>query len=88
MTNADQYRARAADLLARSKRETDPIIRSEWQHLARSYLHLAEQADRNSRADIVYETPQQRPATGMQQEHQQQQQQQQQQPQKPLPDKK
>ena len=84
MTNAEQYRARAADLLIRAKTETSPMIRAEWQHLAKSYLHLAEQADRNSRADIVYETPQQRPSVGMPQQHQQQQQQQQQ-PQKPEP---
>ena len=95
MTNADHNRARAADLLARAKAETDPMMRAEWQHLAKSYLHLAEQAERKSRSEVPhsevpYEVSQQRPNVGLPQQHQQQQhqQQQQQQPQPPEPHKK
>ena len=37
--------------------ETDRADKVEFENLARAYLRLAEQADRNSRTDIVYETP-------------------------------
>lgn len=72
MTTADQYRARAAELLRRARNETSPMIRSEWENLAKSYRHLAEQADRNSRMDIV--SPQRWPTDGHAQQQQQQQQ--------------
>ena len=55
MTTGDECRARAANLRARAKREAKPSIRAELEALARSYLRLAEQADRNSHTDIVYE---------------------------------
>ncbi len=71
MTTADQYRARAAELFTRARNETSPMIRSEWENLAKSYLHLAEQADRNSRTDIVYEPPQRWPTDGHAQQQQQ-----------------
>ena len=86
MTMDDQNRARAADLFARAKAETDPMMRAEWQHLAQSYLHLAEQAERKSRSEAPFEVPQHQ-NIGLPQQHQQQQQQQQQQPQKPVRDK-
>lgn len=73
MTAADEYRARAAELLKRARSEASLMIRSEWENLAKSYLHLAEQAERNSRMDIVYEPPRQSPSGGhvMQQQQQQ-----------------
>ena len=37
--------------------ETDYVSRAEFENLARAYLRLAEQAERNSQADIVYEIP-------------------------------
>ena len=30
-------------------------MRAQWANLAQCYIRLAEQADQNSRADIVYE---------------------------------
>jgi hypothetical protein len=57
MTTADQYRALAAQMRSHASHETNPILRAEWDNLARCYLRLAEQADRNSRTDIVYEAP-------------------------------
>jgi hypothetical protein len=33
----------------------NPVLRAQWAHLAQCYVRLAEQADQNSRADIVYE---------------------------------
>lgn len=57
MTPADQYRVLAARFMARSKSEQDLKLRSEWHYLAVCYLRIAEQADRNSHTDIVYEPP-------------------------------
>jgi hypothetical protein len=48
---------KAAELLERSKSERASEMRSELDHLALSYLRLADQAERNAATDIVYETP-------------------------------
>jgi hypothetical protein len=55
MTPGDEYRVRAANLKARAKREAKPSVRAELEGLAQGYLRLAEQAERNSHTDIVYE---------------------------------
>ena len=90
MTPADEYRTKAMEFAAKAQRELDRLCRLQYEMLAQSYLRLATQAEQNSRADLVYETPvgsareqQQRPAAAQQQ----QQQQQQAQPDKPSPDK-
>jgi hypothetical protein len=57
MTPADQYRTLAAQFMARAKSEQNMKLRSEWQYLAVCYLRIAEQADRNSQTDVVYEPP-------------------------------
>ena len=57
MTAGDGYRIKAVELLARANSETDPHLRIEFESLANSFLRLAEQAERNSHVDIVYETP-------------------------------
>lgn len=57
MTTGDDYRIKAAELRARARLETDPVVGAEWESLARAYLRLAEQAERNSRLDLSYETP-------------------------------
>jgi hypothetical protein len=58
MPSGDEYRALAADMMARSKREPWPsLAHTEFEYLALLYLRLADQADLNSRTDIVYETP-------------------------------
>jgi hypothetical protein len=57
MTQADQYRSRSAELTAKARTETDPAVKAEYEALALGYRRLAEQADRNSQTDIVYETP-------------------------------
>ncbi len=54
---ADQYRVLAAQFMARAKSEQNVKLRSEWQYLAVCYLRIAEQADRNSETDVVYEPP-------------------------------
>jgi len=55
MTRADQYRVRAAELHAEAKCQTNPKLRADLDNLARVYLLLAEQADRNSQLDVTYE---------------------------------
>ena len=55
MNPADQYRTRAAQLRALAQEVDSPFLRSEWQHLARCYVLLAEQADKNAHLDAVYE---------------------------------
>jgi hypothetical protein len=56
MTPTD-YRAKAAELMARAQREGNRSLRLEYKILAQSYVGLAHLAERNSRTDIVYETP-------------------------------
>jgi hypothetical protein len=55
MSPADRYRALAAHLRTRAVQEQSPMLRAQWANLAQCYVRLAEQADQNSRADIVYE---------------------------------
>jgi hypothetical protein len=67
MTTVDEYHAKANEFLAKAAREIDPLLRSEYQQLGQGYLRLAEQAERNLRSDIVYQTPS-RPAAQQQQQ--------------------
>jgi hypothetical protein len=55
MSPADRYRALAAHLRSRATQEQSLMLRTQWANLAQCYVRLAEQADQNSRADIVYE---------------------------------
>jgi hypothetical protein len=55
MAAGDQYRVRAAEFDAKAKCESNPEMQAAFEHLARSYRRLAEQADRNSLTDVVYE---------------------------------
>ena len=71
MTHGNAYRAKANEFMAKAKNESNPALRLQYEQFAQSYLRLAEQADRNQRTDIVYETPQS-PAVGIQQQQQQQ----------------
>jgi hypothetical protein len=72
MTSADHYRTLAAQCDAKAKQEADWKIRAEWEHMTRSYHRLAEQAERNARTDVTYETPLRRPAASPPAQHQQQ----------------
>jgi len=56
MPTADVYRAKAAQFLANAETETNPRLVLELQNLAHGYLRLADQADKNSHSDIVYES--------------------------------
>lgn len=51
------YRIKAAELRALAKNESDPSLKREFENLSHGYLRLAEQAERNSQLNIVYEPP-------------------------------
>jgi hypothetical protein len=55
VSTADQYRIRAAELRAKAHEERNPRLAAEYEHLAKSYIRLAEQADRNQKLDVTYE---------------------------------
>ena len=80
MTTADEYRVKAAELSALARQELNQRLQSEYERLARSYVVLAMQADRNSKTDVVYESASAKPRRDSQVVQQQQQQQQQAQP--------
>jgi hypothetical protein len=56
---ADKYRIKAAEFYAQARRATSlsPQLRVQFENLAKTYLLLAEQADRNEKADLIYEPP-------------------------------
>jgi hypothetical protein len=70
MAAGDDYRVKAADMNARAKNERNPLTRAEHENLALAYLRLADQADKNAKVDLVYETPPQRPSCQQQQQQQ------------------
>jgi len=57
MTAGDDYRSKAVEFRAKAPVESDLKRKAEFENLARAYLRLAEQAERNSQLDIAYETP-------------------------------
>jgi curli biogenesis system outer membrane secretion channel CsgG len=71
----DSYRIKASELNAEAGQEADAERRKELKRLAMAYLRLADQAERNARNNVVYETPPPRSAVQPQQQQQQQQQQ-------------
>jgi len=44
MSRAEQYRHLATDVLGRASRESNPILRAEWENLAETYVRLADQS--------------------------------------------
>jgi hypothetical protein len=57
MTPADEYRVKAGDFAALARAEPNPVPKAEYERLSLAYLRLAEQAERNSHNDVVYEPP-------------------------------
>jgi hypothetical protein len=70
MTSADRYRSLAAQCDAKARQDVDPRLHAEWEHMARAYRRLAEQAERNAQTDVTYETPPARAAVPAQQQQQ------------------
>jgi hypothetical protein len=54
---AAEYRARAAEYRTKADLAQTRERAAELKELAYAYLRLAEQAERNSKADLVYEPP-------------------------------
>ena len=57
MTSRAEYLLKAAELNAIAQVEKDHADKLEFENLARAYLRLAKQAERNSQIDILYEIP-------------------------------
>ncbi len=57
MAPADSYRNLAAEFAAKGRVEKSVELRLQYQRLAKSYLRLAEQADRNANNDLAFEFP-------------------------------
>jgi len=53
MASRDKYLLRAAELNALAQVEKDHADKREFENLARAYLRLARQAERNSQTEIV-----------------------------------
>lgn len=64
MGKADEYRRNAANCLQLVDKANDPAEKTFLLDMARAWHNLADQADRNSKTDIVYETPPRPPARG------------------------
>jgi hypothetical protein len=61
MDSSQRYPTNAAECLRMAKDMTDPQKRLVLLDMASCWLRLAHQAEENSRADLVDETPPQRP---------------------------
>jgi hypothetical protein len=55
--SAQAYRRYAADCLKLSNTVIDPKVRAYLRHMAVAWTDLVDQAERNLRNDVVYETP-------------------------------
>jgi len=54
MGRAEQYRHLATDVRNRAARESNPILKAEWENLAETYVRMAEQSDEWN-ADLTYD---------------------------------
>ena len=57
MTAADQYRAKALQFATMASEQKNPNLQVEYAGMAEAYFRLAQQAEKNQKTDIVYETP-------------------------------
>lgn len=55
MSRAEQYRHLASDVRNRAARESNPILKAEWENLAETYVRLAEQSEDEWDADLTYD---------------------------------
>jgi hypothetical protein len=49
MDRAEQYKHLAADVRSSASREANPIVKTEWENLAKTYARLAKQAGDDTR---------------------------------------
>jgi len=52
---AEQYRTLAEDVLSRAAKEPNPIIKADWENLAKTYIRLAKQADDGWGIELTYD---------------------------------
>jgi hypothetical protein len=57
MDSCVTYRVKAAELFALADHQHYRALKIQFERLARAYLRLADQAERNSHLDLAYETP-------------------------------
>ena len=57
MESVDRYRAYASDCLRLGGTISDPTYKAVLLDMARAWVRLAEQAEKNSHLDLVYEPP-------------------------------
>jgi len=57
MAVGDGYRLKAAEFQAMAQDEKNVTFRTQFENLARAYLRLAEQAERNIQTDVTHEPP-------------------------------
>ena len=71
MSNHDRYRQNAIDCLRLASEANDPGAKAVLLDMAQSWVRLADQAEKNLRTDLVYETPPSRAVPGVMQQQQQ-----------------
>jgi hypothetical protein len=57
MSKPEEYRRKAAQCFLVAEETTSVANRLALMEMARAWLHLAEQAEKNSHSDLTYETP-------------------------------
>ena len=55
LNRAEQYRTLAEDVRTRAAKEPNPIVKAEWENLAKTYLRLAKQADDGWNIELTYD---------------------------------
>ena len=57
MTSAQQYREKAQEFLAMASEDSNPRLQVAYASMAQGYFRLADLAEKNTKNDLVYETP-------------------------------
>ena len=57
MNNSEEYRHYAVSCMRLATQISDPTQKAHLLEMARAWHNLIDQAERNSKTDIVYETP-------------------------------
>jgi hypothetical protein len=68
----EDYRDNAAECLRLASEATNPSMKTSLLRMAEAWHRLSDQAERNAKADLSYETPPPRQSVPQQQQQQQQ----------------
>ena len=55
MSRAEQYMHLATHVRSRASRESNPILKAEWENLAETYVQFAEQSDDEWDTGLTYD---------------------------------